>query len=76
MIKIVFAGMICCLAGAASAQGFGFGFSTGAGPHYPAEPQYQYPFNEPRAQSVKKCRKGEVRRQGKCRPAPQPARPL
>jgi hypothetical protein len=65
---------ICCMAGAAAAQGFGFGFGSG-GPYYPAEPQYQYPFNERnaypsnglRAQSVERCPKGQVRQQGKCR---------
>jgi hypothetical protein len=72
--KLLLAAAICCLAGAASAQGFGFSFGAGA-QQYPAEPHYQYPyderraypFNEPRAQSVKRCPKDQTRRQGKCR---------
>ena len=60
------------LAGPAAAQGITFGGAAPRAEHpYPANPQYQYPYpyDDARAQARKKCRFGEVRHQGKCRPA-------
>jgi hypothetical protein len=60
------------LAGSAAAQGVTFGgFAPRPEYPYPANPQYQYPYpyDESRVPPQKKCRFGEVRYQGKCRPA-------
>ena len=50
-----------------TAQGFGFSFGPGAPREYPypAEPQYQYPRMDGRADL--KCPKGQKPFQGKCR---------
>ena len=60
------------LANAAAAQGVTFG-SPGQPKGqptqhpYPAEPQYQYPFTDGRAQARPKCPKGHALFQGRCR---------
>ena len=73
VMKIVLAlATIACLSGGAAAQGVGFGSRAGVEPRYPANPQYQYPYpykEDTRVQTRTKCRNGEVRHQGRCKPA-------